>query len=295
MSQIPSSRPLDSSPYFTKAGQGATLDPRALQVQQYAQMQQAQVQSPQQSAIQSQPSMQSVLQFPAQDASTIRTSNAVPKLDKSVKRSGSVSNSDDDLDIEDEEPPETRPAAITIAKPTNDERGKLLWEVVDAVWTPRNKPAATDKIRSAVKFVGEAVRSLRDKWKETNDKLKKAENSNQPTEGLRVSVGTYREIMETLAGRVTKFGHPSILKRYVSLLPLLQRAGKTRVCPMRNECQIMRCTVKGFVLLSMMFAARIRPPIMRYDDLAVGLAMVVLAHFTKLDSSNTYSAAVSPR
>ncbi|KAK5329047.1 hypothetical protein LTR70_000883 [Exophiala xenobiotica] len=224
MSQMQPSRQMDASPYFTKAGQGATLDPRALQMQQYAQMQQAQgqnIQPRQQGAIHPPSSMQSVMQFPAQGMGAISGGNAMPKVERLVKSSGSASGSDDDLDIEDEEPPETRPAVITIAKPINDERGKLLWEVVDAVWTPKNKPASPDKIRSAVRFVGEAVRSLRDKWKETNDKLKKAENTNQPTEGLKVAVGTYREIMETLAGRVTNFGHPSILKRLGENLILL--------------------------------------------------------------------------
>ncbi|KAK5937504.1 hypothetical protein PMZ80_010124 [Knufia obscura] len=224
MSQPPSSRQMESSPYFTKAGQGATLDPRALQMQQYTEMQRIRAQNAQalqQSAMQPQAAMQHVMQFPAQGGAAVRGGNLMPKVDKPVKSSGSVSDSDDDLDIEDEEPPETRPAVITIAKPTNDERGKLLWEVVDAVWTPRNKPAPPEKIRSAVRFIGEAVRGLRDKWKETNDKLKKAENSNLPTEGLKVSVGTYREIMETLAGRVTKLGHPSIVKRLGENLILL--------------------------------------------------------------------------
>jgi len=218
------------------------------------------------------------------------------KVERPVKSSGSVSDSDDDLDIEDEEPAETRPAVITIAKPMNDERGKLLWEVVDAVWTPKNKPAPPDKIRSAVRFVGEAVRSLRDKWKETNDKLKKAENANQPTEGLKVAVGTYREIMETLAGRVTNFGHPSILKRYVSLLPIPPPAYTSTpyACPRsRNEFQNMQFTVISFVLRLMMFAAHVPACLMHDDVLACWHALVDLAPFTRIDSSNTYSAAVS--
>jgi len=296
MSQMQPSRQMDASPYFTKAGQGATLDPRALQMQQYAQMQQAQgqnIQPRQQGAIHPQSSMQSMMQFPAQGMGAIRGGNAMPKVERPVKSSGSASGSDDDLDIEDEEPPETRPAVITIAKPINDERGKLLWEVVDAVWTPKNKPASPDKIRSAVRFVGEAVRSLRDKWKETNDKLKKAENANQPTEGLRVAVGTYREIMETLAGRVTNFGHPSILKRYVSSLPRLPHASTYYAFSRsRNGFQNMQCAVISFAFLSMMFAAHVPVPIMHDEVLACWHASVNLAPFTTIDSSNTYSAAV---
>jgi len=237
--------------------------------------------------------MQSVMQFPMQGPGTMRGGNANPKMVKPVKSSGSASDSDDDLDIEDEEPPEIKPAVITIAKPTNDERGKLLWEVVDAVWIPRNKPAPPEKIRSAVKFVGEAVRGLRDQWKETNDRLKKAENSNLPTEGLKVSVGTYREIMETLAGRVTKFGHPSIVKRYVSLLPHIPYASKNcAISETRKESSVKQRIVKSYLRISMIFAAQMLRSLVYGNVLACRHTLMVLTHCTKLDSPNTYTAAV---
>lgn len=140
-----------------------------------------------------------------------------PKPQGAPKSGGSISSSDDDLDIEDD-PPEVRPAIITVAKPETYKE-KLLWEVVDAVWTPRNKPASSEKIVSAIKSVGEAVRGLREQWKSQNEKLKKAELPNSEASGhapqLKQLVGHLREIMESLAARVTKWGHPSILKRYV--------------------------------------------------------------------------------
>lgn len=136
------------------------------------------------------------------------------------KSGGSMSSSDDDLEIEGEDDPEVRPAIITIAKPAGDNyRDRLLWEVVDSVWSPRNRPAPTEKIIAAIKFVAEAVRGLREHWKSQNEKLKKAELPNSETSAhapaLKQMVGQYRELMETLATRVTKWGHPSILKRYV--------------------------------------------------------------------------------
>ena len=229
---------MQTSPYFTMPttkSANATLDPRALQMQQYAQQQQQQ--HPQQMLQQSQQphqaqqvgmlqqmqgvqngQMHHLFQMQPQGTSMATTrAIAQPKMNKKPKVSGSASSSDDDLEIEEEEP-EQKPAAITIAKPS-DERGKLLWEVVDAVWTPRNKPAAPEKIRSAISFIGTAVRNLRDKWKATNDQLKQAElpdsKSKSLTEGLKVIVSSYRETMESLAGRVARFGHPSILSRYV--------------------------------------------------------------------------------
>lgn len=143
------------------------------------------------------------------------------KLKKDGKKSGSASNSEDDLEIEDE-PPEARPSIISVPKPT-DQAGKLLWEIVDAVWSPHNKPASADKIRTAVAFVGEAVRGLRDQWKSQNEQLKKAELPTSDTASqaasLKAAVSAHRDTMERLVARITQFGHPWILKRYVSSPP----------------------------------------------------------------------------
>lgn len=217
-------RGLEASPYFNAANNkmpGTTLDPRSLQMpQQFGQQYPGQILKPNtmshlqalqggqlHNAYQMQP--QPVQMAPSKAAPK-------PKVRRAGKSSGSSSSSEDDLDIEEE--PEQKPAAITIAKPT-DERGKILWEVVDAVWTPRNKPAPPDKIRSAISFIGNAVRNLREKWKAANDSLKQAELPDSKTkelaQGLKTTVSTYRETMDTLAARVATFGHPSILSRYV--------------------------------------------------------------------------------
>lgn len=166
---------------------------------------------------------QSILQFQTQNvaAPAARPSKeGKTKAKKDAKKDGSSSNSDDDLEIE--EPPEARPTIISDLKPT-DQAGKLLWEVVDAVWSPHNKPASADKIRTAVAFVGEAVRGLRDQWKSQNEQLKKAELPNSDTASqaasLKAAVSAHRDTMERLVARVTQYGHPWILKRYVSLSP----------------------------------------------------------------------------
>lgn len=145
-------------------------------------------------------------------------------------------STDDDLEI-DEEEPEVKPAFLSITKPTDD-RGKLLWEVMDAVWTPRNKPADPDKIRSGIKFVGDTVRMLRDKWKAQNERLKQAElpasNTAASVDALKAATTNSRELMETLVIRITRFGHPSILRRYVthdlSLYKHCKDVGATHDC-----------------------------------------------------------------
>ncbi|KAK5082193.1 hypothetical protein LTR05_007336 [Lithohypha guttulata] len=220
--QAPQSKQMESSPYFAIANTkmtNNTLDPRALQMQQhYAQMQQTQTSKPGGPYMSAMQSGQVQNLFPAQlQVAQNAVSRPVqqPRMLKDSKSSGSITGSDDDLEIEDEEP-QPKPAVITIARPT-DERGQLLWDVVNAVWAPHNKPAPSEQIRTAITFVGSAVQGLRNKWKQTNEQLKQAELPNSATRNqvdrLKAMAENYRAIMETLAFRITQFAHPSILKR----------------------------------------------------------------------------------
>lgn len=240
-------RGLEASQYFASANNkvpGTTLDPRSLQMpQQYGQHLQGQTLKPnslsqaQLQALQG-GQLHPLFQVQPQMAPSAASNAASkPRVKKAGKSSGSSSSSEDDLDIEEE--PEQKPAAITIAKPT-DERGKLLWEVVDAVWTPRNKPAPPEKIRSAISFIGSAVRNLREKWKAANDALKQAELPDSKTKdqaaGLKTTVSTYRETMDTLASRVASFGHPSILSRYVLVKKPKSISIVLGILPIQNHC-----------------------------------------------------------
>ncbi|KAI1608948.1 hypothetical protein EDD37DRAFT_133025 [Exophiala viscosa] len=129
---------------------------------------------------------------------------------------GSQSDSDDELSIQEEEPPEMTPALLTVSAPT-DERGKALYNAVQAVWSPRNKPASPEKIRSGVVGFADTVRALRDAWKAKNDVLRKAELPNSPTAGdavaLKDEVARYRQVTESVMARSLLYGHPSIVKR----------------------------------------------------------------------------------
>lgn len=223
-------QPMQSSPYFTMTNsqQGmSTLDPRALSMQQ----QNVQRQHSQATSVSAQHprifhSGQPQPIFPAQ----VRGGAAIPtamyrpdlqaKSKKVIKSSGSIGSSDSDLEIEDEDP-QPKPAAISIARPM-DERGQILWDIINAVWSPHNKPVAADQIRTAITFAAQSLQTLRNKWKQANEQLKQAEIPNSSTHGhipsLKASVENFRMIMEILAFRITSFAHPSILKRYVHAL-----------------------------------------------------------------------------
>lgn len=124
------------------------------------------------------------------------------------------------------------PALLTVSAPT-DERGKALYNAVQAVWSPRNKPASPEKIRSGIVGFAETVRNLRDAWKAKNDMLRKAELPNSPTAGdavaLKDEVARYRQVTESVMSRSLLYGHPSIVKRYV--VPQILRVLDLRILP----------------------------------------------------------------
>ncbi|KIY02647.1 uncharacterized protein Z520_01112 [Fonsecaea multimorphosa CBS 102226] len=154
----------------------------------------------------------------AQDAP--KSKKGRPKKDASVKPdghpSGSETDSDDDLEIEDEEPPEMTPALLSVSMPT-DERGKALYNAVQAVWSPRNKSASPEKIRGGIADFGDVVRGLRDAWKTKNESLRKAELPDSPTAAdaprLKEEVARYRQVMENVMMRSLLYGHPAIVNR----------------------------------------------------------------------------------
>src|SRR6202012_4948485 len=128
-------------------------------------------------------------------------------------------SSDDELEIEDEDPPEMTPALLAVSMPT-DERGKALYRVVQAVWSPRNKSVDPEQVRSGIANYGDTIRGLRDAWKTKNESLRKAELPNSQTAAdaprLKDEVARYRQLLETVMLRSLQYGHPAIVKRYVS-------------------------------------------------------------------------------
>jgi len=162
-----------------------------------------------------------------------RKDDTTPRVKKEGQdsSSSSESGSEDDLEIDDE-PPEPRPALLVVTPPS-DLGSKALYDAVQAVWSPRNKPAVGDNIRSGVKLFGEAVKGLRDAWKTKNESLRKAElpNSGNPeaAAALKTAVARLRTNMETLMQRSLVHGHPAHLMRYVSLPQLCVCGPSTRI------------------------------------------------------------------
>lgn len=152
------------------------------------------------------------------------------RVEGQASDSGSNSDSGDELEVEDEEPPELTPALLTVSMPT-DERGKALYSAVQAVWSPRNKSAPPEKIRNGIAGFGDTVRGLRDAWKARNDSLKEAELPGSPTAAdasrLKEEVAHYRQVTESVMARALLYGHPAVVKRYVCSPVLSSSYGTT--------------------------------------------------------------------
>ena len=139
-----------------------------------------------------------------------------------VKQDGTspASSYDSESDLEIEEPPEPMPECLRHDQPDNFER-KMLFDIVQAVWSPRNKPAIPDKIRTGIALFGETIRKLRDVWKAKNAALQQAENTgSNAVPKLKDEVGQYRGLMQKVMKTAVELGHPTHLKKYVYIPPL---------------------------------------------------------------------------
>ena len=155
--------------------------------------------------------------MPTKDATAAKKSKSRPKKD--AASGATASESSDELEIEDDDPPELTPALLSVSMPT-DERGKTLYRAVQAVWSPRNKPVDPEKVRGGMANYGDTIRGLRDAWRTKNESLRKAELPNSPTAGdapgLKEEVARYRQLLEVVMARSLQYGHLAIVKRYVT-------------------------------------------------------------------------------
>ncbi|KAJ9611325.1 hypothetical protein H2200_004509 [Cladophialophora chaetospira] len=142
-----------------------------------------------------------------------------PRKDASVQsgaQAAASESSDDELEIEDDDPPEMTPALLSLSMP-QDERGKTLYRAIQAVWSPRNKSVDPEKIRAGIAQFGDVIRGLRDAWKTRNETLRKAELPNSSTSAdasrLKEEVARYRQLLEMVMLRSLQYGHLGIVKR----------------------------------------------------------------------------------
>jgi len=111
-----------------------------------------------------------------------------------------------------------KPAMLSVSAPT-EEQGKAIYMAVNAVWSPRNKTASVEKIRTGIAAFGEVVKGLRDAWRAKNEALKLTEIPDSKTAAdaprIKDEVIRYRGSMEKIMHRSLMFGHESVVKRYV--------------------------------------------------------------------------------
>jgi hypothetical protein len=158
-------------------------------------------------------------QVNAKDPTAAKKARGRPKRNTATDGQAAASDSsDDELEIEDEDSPELTPALLTLT-PTN-ERETILYRAVEAVWSPRNRSVDPEKVRAGMANYGDLLRGLRDAWKTKNESLRKAELPNSSTAAeaarLKEEVARYRQLLENVMLKSTQYGHPTIVKRYVS-------------------------------------------------------------------------------
>ena len=142
-----------------------------------------------------------------------RKDGNLARVKQEGKSPSSSYDSDSDSDLEVEEDP--MPEILKHDRPDSFE-GKVLYETVQAVWSPRHKSAVPDSIRAGIAQFGETIRKLRDAWKAKNAALQQAENTNSAAvPSLKEEVGQYRRLMQSVAEKAVELGHPAHLKKYV--------------------------------------------------------------------------------
>ncbi|KAL6238287.1 hypothetical protein BDW75DRAFT_228105 [Aspergillus navahoensis] len=135
---------------------------------------------------------------------------------KKANGKGSASSGSDsyesDSEIEIQEPEE--PSPLPPARPAEPEAG-AEYDVLQAVWSPRNRRPNVDKVKTALVAFKDVVKNLRDSWKETAQALKAAENKGESsdTAQLRKQVAHQRRLMEVAVNATLEKGHPMIVEK----------------------------------------------------------------------------------
>jgi hypothetical protein len=153
-----------------------------------------------------------------------RKDGTMPKAKKDGEASSSEeSDSEDELQIEEPEP-EITPAPLTLAPPT-ELKARAVYDAVVAVWSPRNQPASSEKVKKGGQLYSDTIKNLRDAWKPENEALTAAENANNGPKVavLKEKVEAYRDTLKKILDRTDQYGHPAHLRQYVYPPPQLSR------------------------------------------------------------------------
>lgn len=134
------------------------------------------------------------------------------KAQKIKSQPGSASSSDNS-DLEIEAPDE--PSPIPTTRPT-EPVAAAEYDTLQAVWSPRNKRPAADKVKSALVAFKDVIKVLRDAWKDQVQAMKLAENqgNNAKAIQLKEDVALQRRIMDKIVIITMDMGHPMIVEKY---------------------------------------------------------------------------------
>ncbi|KAJ6157644.1 hypothetical protein N7470_005236 [Penicillium chermesinum] len=136
-----------------------------------------------------------------------------PKKTKAKKtKTTQESDSSDDSESDIEAPPE--PSPIPLQRPT-DRLEAAEYDTMQAVWAPRNKRAAPEKVKNALVVYKDLVKTLRDSWKDQVQAMKAAENSgdNEKANALKQDVTLQRGMMDRILETTLRVGHPVIVEK----------------------------------------------------------------------------------
>lgn len=129
----------------------------------------------------------------------------------SSPNSTSESSEGSDVEVLTEEP-----SPIPSVRPS-DPVAAVQYDTLKTVWYPRKKRPDADRIRNAIVAFKDAVKGLRDDWKEKSQAMKTAENKgeNDKANELKKDVVLYRHLLDTVVCTTLEKGHPAIIKKYV--------------------------------------------------------------------------------
>ncbi|THC89809.1 hypothetical protein EYZ11_010734 [Aspergillus tanneri] len=140
------------------------------------------------------------------------------KADGKLSASSSSSSETDDSDLEIEQAPE-EPSPIPLTRPTEPEAA-ANYDVLRAVWSPRNRRPNVDKVKSALVAFKDVVKTVRDAWKDKTQAMKAAENKgdNDKAARLKQDAALQRRLMDVVVSTALDKGHPMIIEKDHALL-----------------------------------------------------------------------------
>ncbi|KAF2400445.1 hypothetical protein EJ06DRAFT_430995 [Trichodelitschia bisporula] len=134
----------------------------------------------------------------------------------------SETSSSEYTDSEYESESSEEPSPLPQSRP-HDALQAVRYDVIKAVWLPRNVASKPDTIRTALKEFWDVVRAIRDRWKTEMDALKKAGENKQDSQlpALKERVEKQRSAVEIALSTAVEFGHPAVMRLLSQNMPLI--------------------------------------------------------------------------